>query len=62
MGRRAVGHLDFVRRRGENGHWITGRNYLCFELDNFNITEKGDLRSIVAHQNDDIDLDDDDIL
>ena len=62
MGRRAVGHLDFVRRRGENGQWITGRNYLCFEINNFNITEKGDLRSIVEHQNDDTDLDDDDIL
>jgi replicative DNA helicase len=62
MGRNAVGHLDFVRRRGENGQWITGRNYLCFEINNFNVIEKGDLRSIVAHQNDDTDLDDDDIL
>ncbi len=48
QGRDATGHQDLVRRRnedGSNGAWAI--NYLNFNVENFNLTDRGSLRDVV---------------
>jgi hypothetical protein len=48
QGRDATGHQDLVRRRNEDGTdgpWAI--NYLNFNVENFNLTDRGSLRDVV---------------
>ena len=55
-GKNSPGHLDFVDRIGSNGKMVTTRNYINLTFHNFNIIDRGDLRTLVNEQSEDHDL------
>jgi replicative DNA helicase len=46
QGKDAMGHQDYIRRRFPDGSEKYVMNYLNFEVNNFNIIEKGSLRHV----------------
>ncbi len=55
-GRRSAGHIDFVRRTGENGQQIVTRNYVNLNINNFEVQDRGDLHDIIRSQSEDHDI------
>jgi hypothetical protein len=51
QGKDATGHFDLVRIQ-ENGKVKYKLNYLCYNVENFNVRETGSLRDIIARQTD----------
>jgi replicative DNA helicase len=58
QGKDAAGHHDLVRRTNEDGDVKYVNNYLNFNVDNFDVSEMGSLRDIVAQQSERVNLDD----
>jgi replicative DNA helicase len=58
QGREAAGHHDFIKRTNHDGEERYVNNYLCYQVDNFNVTEVGSLREIVELENRKINLND----
>lgn len=50
QGRDAAGHQDLVRRIDEEGEVRYVYNYINFEVQNFEVTETGSLRDIIAQE------------
>lgn len=51
QGKDAAGHQDIMLRRSEDGSEKYCSNYLNFDVQNFNVQEKGSLADVVVHQN-----------
>ena len=58
QGRDAAGHQDLVKRKMPDGSEKWVNNYLSFNINNFNVTETGSLKTIVASKNLDYDITD----
>jgi len=50
QGKDAAGHHDLVKRKNVNGDFEFVNNYLNYRIDNFDVSEIGSLRDIVAAQ------------
>ena len=61
-GKNAEGHATWVRREGQNGQLILTRNYINFDINNFKVEERSDLRTILNNQLEQHELIDDDLL
>jgi len=57
-GKKCAGHLDFIERTVGNGKRVMSRNYVNLCFNNFEVTDKGDLRDIVNSQREDHELGD----
>ena len=51
QGKDAAGHQDLFRRTLADGTQRFVNNYLSYSVENFNVVEKGSLRDIIAHAN-----------
>jgi replicative DNA helicase len=51
QGKDAAGHRDFILREFPDGSKKYVRNYINFDVDNFNVAEKGSLRDSIQRQN-----------
>lgn len=51
QGREAQGHRDFILREFPDGSKKYVRNFINFNIDNFNVEEKGSLRDSIIRQN-----------
>ena len=51
QGKDAAGHQDIMRRTFADGTQRFMPNFLNYNVDNFNVTESGSLRDIVAREN-----------
>jgi replicative DNA helicase len=51
QGRDAAGHQDWMRRRFPDGKTRNVHNYINFNIDNFNVEERGSLRDSIARGN-----------
>ena len=58
QGKNAAGHHDLIKRLMDDGSEKYTNNYLNFEVKNFGVEEKGSLRHVVEHQNEQHKLDD----
>jgi len=58
QGKEAAGHQDLVRRLDPNGKQIWAQNYLNYNVQNFNIEERGSLASIAERQREQYQLND----
>ena len=50
QGRDAAGHQDLVRRRDPNGREKYYENFLNFNIENFNVEERGTLHDIAEQE------------
>lgn len=51
QGRDAAGHQDILLRKTQDGGQKYCSNYLNFDVQNFNVEEKGSLAEVIEHQN-----------
>ena len=51
QGKDAAGHQDIMRRTFGDGTQRFVNNFLNYEVDNFNVSESGSLRDIIAREN-----------
>ena len=58
QGKDAAGHQDLVRRLDCTGKEIWSQNYLNYNVQNFNIEERGSLTDVAARQREQYDLND----
>lgn len=58
QGRDAAGHHDLVKRRDANGDFTYQNNFLNFNVESFNVEEKGSLNDIVQVENEQFELKD----
>ena len=57
QGKDGAGHHDLVRRRVGENEFKYFNNYINFEVNNFNVEERGTLREIVDAENERLDFD-----
>lgn len=58
QGKDATGHHDIIRRRFQDGSERFMNNYLNFNVENFNVEERGSLQDIVNAQNENFAVED----
>jgi len=58
QGKDAAGHQDLVRRLNETGKEVWAQNYLNYQVENFNIEERGSLVDVATHQREQYELND----
>ena len=58
QGKDAAGHHDLVKRRSADGQFSYQNNFLNFNVDSFNVEEKGSLNDIVKIENEQFELQD----
>ncbi len=58
QGRDAAGHNDFLLRRMEDGAERMVGNYINFNIENFDVEERGSLRHVIEAQNETYELND----
>ena len=58
QGKDAAGHQDLVRRLDSSGKEIWSQNYLNYNVQNFNIEERGSLADVAEHQKEQYELND----
>ncbi len=58
QGKDAAGHHDIVKRRNEAGEISYHNNFLNFEVESFNVQEKGSLEDVVKYENEQFELKD----
>jgi len=58
QGKDAAGHHDLVKRRNEQGEFSYQNNFLNFNVESFNVEEKGSLDDIVKVENEQFELKD----
>lgn len=58
QGKDAAGHHDLVKRRNEQGEFSYQNNFLNFNVESFNVEEKGSLDDIVKFENEQFELKD----
>jgi replicative DNA helicase len=58
QGKDAAGHQDLVRRLDSSGKEVWGQNYLNYDVQNFNIEERGSLADVAERQREQYQLND----
>ena len=58
QGKDASGHQDLVRRLNDAGKEVWAQNYINYQVNNFNIEERGSLRDVAERQREQYQLDD----
>jgi len=58
QGRQAAGHQDLVRRTRDDGRVVYQNNCLYFSVRNFNVEERGSLRSLVSDEQEQFSVED----